>query len=256
MLMEKSLNINKNLSSKEERIKRKEIQKVLEQYEVLNADDVARKLVEVGIYDNIESYLPVLKKENNESIMAMVFNIGQLKVNLDNISIASEKTKKIVFALKNYVYRQHDDEAVLTNVKESVDTILTLYHNQMKYGLEVITNFQDVPSVYCFPDEIGQVWTNVLHNALQAMNYTGKLELEIKQNGDFVDVSFIDSGPGIPDDVLPNIFKPFYTTKRQGEGTGLGLDICNKIVEKHNGTITVQTEPGRTCFTISLPIAK
>jgi signal transduction histidine kinase len=85
------------------------------------------------------------------------------------------------------------------------------------------------------------------------MNGQGRLRIEAQLNGDFIRVSFTDNGPGIPPEILPRIFEPFFTTKSRGEGTGLGLDICRRIVEKHHGRMEVSSQPGQTTFHVLLP---
>ncbi|MFN8921753.1 MAG: sensor histidine kinase, partial [Sphingobacteriia bacterium] len=143
----------------------------------------------------------------------------------------------------------------LMDLNESLDVVLTLYHNQLKHGIAVETNFQSgIPRMLGYSDELGQVWTNIIHNAAQAMQYDGKLTLHTRMDGEIAIVSIADNGPGIPQDVLPRIFEPFFTTKPQGEGTGLGLDICKKIIEKHSGEVEVETGPSGTTFTVRLPI--
>jgi signal transduction histidine kinase len=107
----------------------------------------------------------------------------------------------------------------------------------------------------CYPDDLNQVWTNLVHNALQAMDYKGILTIETQQQEGNIFVKFTDNGKGIPPEVKPKIFQPFFTTKSAGEGSGLGLDIVRKIVEKHEGTIAVESVPGQTTFTVSLPIS-
>lgn len=253
-LTQKALNAQKNLTSKEERTKRKILIQQLEEKGVQNAEDIGRKLIEIGIYENIEPFIPLFLTPFAQDILNVIYQIGQLKINLDNIHVAASKTKKIVFALKNHAYQKQDEKAVMIDVRESVDTILTLYHNQMKYGIEVTTHFEDVPKIPAYPDEIGQVWTNIIHNALQAMNYSGSLQVEIKNVEQGVQVAITDSGPGIPEHILPKIFEPFFTTKPQGEGTGMGLDITMKIIKKHNGTVHVDTKPGKTTFYVTLPL--
>ncbi len=253
-LTEKALNAQKNLTSKEERAKRKVIIQKLEEKGVQEADDIGRKLIEIGIYEDIEPFIPLFLTPQSHDILNVVYQIGQLKVNLDNISVAAAKTKKIVFALKNHAYQKQDEKAVMVDMRESVDTILTLYHNQMKYGVEVTTHFEEVPKIPAYPDEMGQVWTNIIHNGLQAMNYSGSMHVEVKLVEQGVQVAITDSGPGIPEHVLPKIFEPFFTTKPQGEGTGMGLDITMKIIKKHNGWVHVDTQPGKTTFYVTLPL--
>jgi signal transduction histidine kinase len=105
----------------------------------------------------------------------------------------------------------------------------------------------------CYPDELNQLWTNLIHNALQAMNHEGELLIDIDLEGDFIVIKITDSGCGIPDEIKPQIFEPFFTTKPAGEGSGLGLDIVKKIVSKHDGHISVDSCPGKTTFTVCLP---
>lgn len=248
-----ALQANKNLTSKEERALRKQIKQQLEDHQLAEADDIARKLVEVGILEGIEPYIPLFQSSLSEQILDTIYKIAQVKVNMDNISLAASKTKKIVFALKKFAYQQQDDEMVMTDIRESVDTILTLYQNQLKYGVELVTNFEEVPPIPAYPDEIGQVWTNIIHNAVQAMNYNGNISVEVINEVHDIVVKFTDNGPGIPLEIQKKIFEPFFTTKAQGEGTGLGLDICVKIIEKHKGSIEVDSVPGRTTFIIRLP---
>jgi signal transduction histidine kinase len=113
-----------------------------------------------------------------------------------------------------------------------------------------------LPLVRCLPDELNQVWTNLIHNALQAMGRTGALTIGLRHEGGNALISIGDTGCGIPAELIERIFDPFFTTKPAGEGTGLGLDIVRKIVEKHGGSIVIHSEVGRgSTFTVSLPIA-
>jgi signal transduction histidine kinase len=110
--------------------------------------------------------------------------------------------------------------------------------------------------VRCLPDELNQVWTNLVHNALQAMDHKGTLTVGLHRDGGDAVVSVADTGCGIPEDIRARIFDAFFTTKPAGEGTGLGLDIVRKIIDKHQGRIEVESEVGRgSTFTVRLPIA-
>jgi two-component system, NtrC family, sensor kinase len=109
--------------------------------------------------------------------------------------------------------------------------------------------------VLCYTDELNQVWTNLIHNALQAMNNQGTLIIDTTRQDTRVLISITDSGKGIPQEIQHKIFEPFFTTKPAGQGSGLGLDIVNKIINKHEGTIDVESVPGKTRFTVSLPIS-
>ena len=117
-----------------------------------------------------------------------------------------------------------------------------------------------VQTWFSWHDRLNQVWTNLVHNALQSMATHGTLTLRIRTSGaggasgdDHVSVSIGDSGPGVPAAVREHIFEPFFTTKPTGQGSGLGLSICKKIVEEHGGRIDVESVPGRTVFCVTLP---
>jgi len=111
-----------------------------------------------------------------------------------------------------------------------------------------------VPPIVCRADRIQQVWINLVGNAIQAMGDRGTLELGLRKTEAGVEVTVANDGPPIPDEIATRLFTPFFTTKPRGQGTGLGLSICQRIVEEHGGTIGFQTGPGRTVFTVRLPI--
>jgi signal transduction histidine kinase len=117
-----------------------------------------------------------------------------------------------------------------------------------------VKNYAEIPPILCYPDELNQVWTNLVHNALQAMDNRGTLTIGLTEYDRLVKISVTDSGKGIPEEIKAKIFDPFFTTKPAGEGSGLGLDIVKKIVEKHQGKIEVESIPGQTTFHVFLPI--
>jgi len=242
------------LTSREERALRKRFAASLEEAGLPDAESAARRLVEAGLHQE-NDLDPILSLLHIPETIDLIYLLGQLRLQLENILLASQRTRKVVFALKSYVHTSGDRSTpVLTDLPESIDTILTLYQNQLKQGVEVETYYDPaLPKLYLFADEIGQVWTNIIQNAIQAMNGQGRLRIEAQLNGDFIRVSFTDNGPGIPPEILPRIFEPFFTTKSRGEGTGLGLDICRRIVEKHHGRMEVSSQPGQTTFHVLLP---
>ena len=160
-----------------------------------------------------------------------------------------------MFALKTYARYEQSGEKTAASLTEGIETILTLYQNQLKQGVEVIKNYAEIPPVMCYPDELNQVWTNLIHNALQAMDYRGTLKIELTEQSGQAKISVTDSGKGIPEEIKGKIFDPFFTTKPAGEGSGLGLDIVKKIVQKHQGKIEVESIPGQTIFHVFLPMS-
>jgi signal transduction histidine kinase len=115
-----------------------------------------------------------------------------------------------------------------------------------------------IPQIRVYGNTLNQVWTNIIDNAIDAMDGSGRIVLRTRRmDGGQIVVEIEDDGPGIPQDILPRIFEPFFTSKPQGQGTGLGLDMVWRIVsEEHNGTITARSEPGQTVFRVSVPAAR
>jgi len=243
------------LSSKEKRKYRRALVRKLEKYDVDNKETIADTLVDIGIYEEIEPFLPLLTAPDAISILNTVYQLSSLPTSAQTIKIASDRAAKVILALKTFVHHDQSGEKIKVNIIESIDTILTLYQNQLKHGVEVVKNYIELPLVSCYSDEINQVWTNLIHNALQAMNNKGILKIDVAmQNEQTLAISITDNGSGIEDDIKPRIFEPFFTTKVAGEGSGLGLDIVQKIIDKHEGTITVESVPGQTTFRVCLPV--
>ncbi len=216
---------------------------------------VATKLVCIGIYDNIEDFLPLLKASNSADIIQIAYKLAGLQKSTQNISIATDRASKVVFALKSFARYDKSGKKISANLTDGIETVLTLYHNQLKLGIEVIKNYADLPLVQCYPDELNQVWTNLIHNAIQAMNNKGTLQIDVAMQEATMVINITDNGVGIPADIQGKIFDPFFTTKPPGEGSGLGLDIVRKIVEKHDGKISVTSTPGQTTFSVYIPIS-
>ena len=170
--------------------------------------------------------------------------------------LAVDKASKIIFALKNYSRKDYRDEKVEASIVQGIEIVLTLYHNQIKQGVEVIKDLEDVPTIWCYPEELNQVWTNLIYNALQAMDFKGLMEISTRVVENHILVTVKDTGKGIPENVRGRIFEPFFTTKPMGEGSGLGLDIVKKIIDKHNGKIYFETEMLKgTTFFVELPLS-
>ena len=201
------------------------------------------------------NFSPYLSKLDSQDILTTAYQFASVQTSIRTIITAVDRAAKVVFALKTYARYDQRSEKIQANIIEGIETVLTLYQNQTKQGVEVIRNFDSsLPMLLCYPDELNQVWTNLIHNALQAMDNIGRLTIDVMQQGNHIYVKITDSGKGIPPEVMPKIFQPFFTTKPSGEGSGLGLDIVKKIIEKHQGQIEVDSIPGKTTFTVLLPL--
>lgn len=253
-LLQRSSQESTLFSAKERRQFKKALRQQLENWAIANPETVADTLVDMGIYDNIEPFLPLLQDPDSKNILRTAYKISSLTKSAQTIVTASERAAKVVFALKTYTHDSAGGEKVLTNIPEGIETVLILYSNHIKQSVEIIRNYENnLPYILSYADELNQVWTNLIHNALQAMNYKGTLTIDILHQDNQIQVSIGDSGPGIPSEIMPKIFEPFFTTKPPGVGSGLGLDIVKKIVDKHGGEIKVKTVPGQTTFTVFLP---
>ncbi|MBB5269015.1 ATP-binding protein [Algibacter amylolyticus] len=252
-LMEDSFKNRHMLTSKEERVFKKKIAEIFENHNIKNAYSFADTFVDMMVVEGVEKYLDLLKTENSEKILEVAYKITGLQRSTENIEFAAERASKVVFALKNSSRINNNDEQMLADITEGIENILTLYNNQIKQGIEVSKSYDKVPKILCYYDELNQVWTNILHNAIYAMELSGKLDIKVYTEKDWVVVSITDNGKGIPKDEINRIFEPFFSTKPTGEGTGIGLDISKRIIEKHNGKIEVESKPGKTTFSVYLP---
>ena len=149
-------------------------------------------------------------------------------------------------------------EKQLTDIHIGIRNTLTmLNHKLKKNNIKLIENYQpNLPMANIFVSEMNQVWTNIIDNAIDAMEGRKESCLEIKteKKGDFINVSIIDNGPGIPKDIQDKIFDPFFTTKSIGKGTGLGLEVVRQIIGQHNGKVYVNSEPAHTEFVVCFPV--
>ena len=254
-LLEDTLHHQPLLSSREKRPLRKQLQSQLESADIPSPRRLADRLIDLGAYDSIDRYLPILQDENREWSLQLAYNLNRLYGNRQIIQNAVERASKIVFSLKNYARVDLGKEPTAVNVVEGIETVLSLYHNQLKRGIEIVTNYRSLPEIQGYPDELIQVWTNLIHNAIHAMAEIGTLTISTQVEADQVIVQIGDTGHGIDRTARDRIFEPFFTTKPQGEGSGLGLHIVQNIIEKHHGDIQVNSQIGETVFTVKLPIS-
>lgn len=165
-----------------------------------------------------------------------------------------KRITKIVSDLKTFA-RADSDVPERHQVNSLVDDALNLVRNETKYKLEIVKNLGELPEITCFPNQLVQVFTNLFINAAHAVEKRGTLTISTSINVNRIRIAVRDNGSGIPENILPKVFDPFFTTKEPGKGTGMGLSISHGIVEKHGGTITVNSIEGEgTEFVIELPL--
>ena len=254
LLLHRSVTLGPPLSAREERTCRTALRKDLAEKEISGADRIAETLVMMGIHDQTDAFLPIFRHPQGGSYLDMAYKLSGLGRSAAIITTAADRAGKIVFALKNYAHFDRSGELVLSNVTDGIETVLTLYYNQLKRGIVVRKEYGPAPEILCRPDELNQVWTNLIHNAIHAMDHKGTMTIAVGPHEDGVRVAVSDSGHGVPPELREKIFEPFFTTKSAGEGSGLGLYIVRQIVESHGGTVCVTNTPGSgACFEVFLP---
>jgi signal transduction histidine kinase len=175
---------------------------------------------------------------------------------MNEIEDSTTRVSTLVGAAKQYSQLDRAPFQV-ADVHDLLDSTLLMLSAKIGPGVKIKKNYdRTLPKIPAYPSELNQVWTNLIDNAVFAMNGTGTLTVRTARDDGCVLVEFGDTGPGIPADIQKRIFEPFFTTKPVGEGTGLGLDISWRIVvNKHHGDLRVESEPGDTRFQVRLPIS-
>jgi signal transduction histidine kinase len=174
---------------------------------------------------------------------------------LGEVKESTRRISELVAAVRSY---SQLDRASMQHleVTEGLESTLVMLGHKLRHGVTVVRDYgADIPRIDAYAGELNQVWTNLIDNAVDAMDGTGTLRLTTRADGDRVVVEIGDTGPGMPPQVAARAFEPFYTTKDVGKGTGLGLDIARRIVvDRHGGTIAIDPRPGETVLVVRLPV--
>jgi signal transduction histidine kinase len=214
------------------------------------APPLAAAGVDVAWCDRVALVLPETGLEPGLEWVASTFTVATL---LSEVKESTRRVSDLVGAVKSY--SQMDRGSLQTiDVTEGLESTLVMLSQKLR-RVKVIRRYGDVPRIDAYAGELNQVWTNLMDNALDAMDGQGTLTLLTDIDGDHVVVEIRDTGPGIPAEVAARAFEAFYTTKEVGKGTGLGLDIARRIVvERHEGTITIDSRPETTILRVRLPV--
>lgn len=167
---------------------------------------------------------------------------------------ATGRIVRIVRELRTYA-RLDQAEIETVDVREGIESTLTLLHHELKNRIRVVKEYEDIPLLSCHPNQINQVFMNLLTNAAHAIQGSGTITIRTRADGSSVLISFQDTGSGIGPENMKRLFEPGFTTKDAGLGTGLGLSISRRIAQDHKGTIEVESEVGKgSTFTLRLPL--
>jgi signal transduction histidine kinase len=220
--------------------------------------ELAGDLVEAGMTaGRLAPLAKIISHEAFDCSLRIVAGDYQILCLTHEIEEASHRISDLIQAVKSYSYM---DQTPLSevDVEQGIDVTLRMFQHQLKHGIQVERRFDGhLPRIPANGSELNQIWTNLIDNAIAAMSVVpgGEKVLEVRTvlEPEFVLVEIVDNGPGVPPEIQGRIFDPFFTTKPVGEGTGLGLDIVQRIIRTHQGLIRLESRPGRTAFQVRLP---
>jgi signal transduction histidine kinase len=213
--------------------------------------------VDAGWLERLAAAVPAAALPRAVGLAAMSCEAESL---LDEVAEAAGRISALVAAAKQY--SQMDRSPLQqVDVHEGLESTLTMLKHKLETGIEVVRDYdRSLPELPAYAGELNQVWTNLVDNAadaMEGMDGRGRLTVRTGRDGDRVLVEIGDNGPGIPEEAAPHLFEPFYTTKPVGRGTGLGLDICWRIVvQRHHGDLRFTSAPGDTRFQVLLPLTQ
>jgi signal transduction histidine kinase len=229
----------------------------LEEHGVADPWKYSNNLVEAGIDPgSLQKNLGTIDASAITDVLARInAQLAAAKLARE-IRTGTARISELVGAIKEYSYMDQASVQEVDVHQGLESTLLILKYKLRKKNIELTREYaNDLPHIKAYGSELNQVWTNLIVNAIEAMQDGGKLKVRTRREPTDVMIEIRDSGAGIPESVKTHIFEPFFTTKAVGEGTGLGLDTVARIVRKHRGNIRFDSKPGDTCFQVRLPFS-
>lgn len=218
-----------------------------------NSMSCARSFVQMGIVHITPSIVAILKEPKYKNIIRLALNLSLVYKSIRTTTISADQSSKVVKALNVFAHGNINAELTEFNLKESFETVITIFWNKIKQGATVNNDIPENIVISGYADELTQVWTNLINNALYASGNKCTIQIRYEENPQLHIITISNNGPQIPPEIIARIFEPFFTTKARGEGTGLGLNIVQGVIEKHGGKIRCESSPEQTTFTIDLP---
>jgi signal transduction histidine kinase len=237
------------------RVEREEaIQAWLESRNVPDAWKLSPSLVEANLSDaDLGSFAEAAGSSLGPELTRFATLLEMERI-AEELEHSSARISDLIKAIKEYSYMDQGPMQEV-DIERGLETTLTIMNHKLKRGITVTRDYApNLPKVMASGSELNQVWTNLIDNAADAMKGNGNLTVRTARENDFVLVEIADTGSGIPPEALSRIFDPFFTTKGVGEGTGLGLDVVNRIVKNVGGHISVSSVPGNTRFQVRIPV--
>ena len=228
----------------------------LDEHDILDSYELAPDLVRSGItVERLNSLAADVPPGNLPDILSWLDGTIQIAGLIGEIEHSTRRISELVGAVKTYTYMDQDTLKEV-DIHEGLESTLIMLNHKLRKGVEVSRDYdRSLPRIWAYGSELNEVWTNIIDNAVDAMDGKGKITIKTRLEADDIIVEIGDNGPGIKPENVPHLFEPFFSTKGVGEGTGLGLNISyNIVVNHHHGDIRAESEPGNTRFQVRLPI--
>lgn len=229
-------------------------------HEIENGYEIAENFVEQGFKtEDLDAIYQCMTKESASPVFGWIHETFISEKMVADIHDASQRIADLITSIKTFTHMDRGADRQCVPVETGIRNTLTMLGHKIRAGNITVTEHYDdtLPAVKMLVGEINQVWTNLIDNALDAMEANGKgtLTIDVRKDNEFAKVTITDDGPGIPDHIISRIFDPFFTTKEMGKGTGMGLEVVQRIIkQQHRGSIKVTSQPGHTEFLICIPI--
>jgi two-component system NtrC family sensor kinase len=244
-----------NLSTMEERKLVQELttQITLLEIEPRQAQKYARTFIQMGVYQINDQAKSILTNPGTELILQLALNLVLIFKSIQTTTLSADQGSKVVRALNTFAHGNLASTASEFNLHENIETVVTIFWNKIKQGSTVELNIPKDVKLFGLAEEMTQVWTNIINNALHASGNRCTIRFNYQETTQHQIIEVSNNGPQIPPSIIERIFDPFFTTKARGEGTGLGLNIVHGIIEKHKGSIRCESNERLTNFIITLP---
>jgi signal transduction histidine kinase len=249
-----------NLTLRERTAKESELTDLFDEMGIKNSDEIAENFVEFGFETtDIEMFRSHIPEQFFSPVFNWINTVLVAEKMVQDIRESAKRIAELVVSVKTFTHMDRGQDKQYADIHTGIRNTLTMLGYRLKkHNINKIKEFDELlPPAKMFVGEMNQVWTNLIDNAIDAVEgqENATITIRTERDRDFVKVSIIDNGPGIPEEIRSRIFEPFFTTKEMGKGTGMGLEMVHRIVvDQHNGSVKVESEPGRTAFIVCFPI--
>jgi len=250
---------NQSLSLIERSSKEDELNDWMADNGVNDGFELAENFLEYGLtISDLEELRNLTNAEELPVVLNFINNNLITEKMVGDIKEAAQRISELVSSVKNFTHMDRGYDKIFSDVHTGIENTLSMLSYKIrKNNIRLVKDFDpSLPQLKALVGELNQVWTNLIDNAIDAMEGKGQgtLTISTSQEREFLKIIISDDGPGVPDDIKSRIFEPFFTTKDLGKGTGLGLDVVNRIIKQHNGSIKLKSVAGHTEFIVCLPV--